>query len=112
MVIFALKTISPDVSVTSILTLYSLGVDKSIFDCGVAIATKSVVAFLYLASFYATEQLKTLPLNLIISFILGPAENYAKLWLLEKISEKPSKYRHEFSQSAWLSVERFFITDQ
>lgn len=63
--------------------------------------------FQHLKSVYSMEQLKKLQLNLIISLILGPAENYAKLWLLEKISEKPSKYRNEFAQSAWLSIERF-----
>lgn len=74
--------------------------------------TRNKAIFQHLKSVYSMEKLKKLQLNLIVSLILGPAENYAKLWLLEKISEKPSKYRNEFAQSAWLSVERFFITDQ
>lgn len=68
--------------------------------------------FQLLQSLYPFEELRKLQLNLIISLILGPAEHYAKPWLLEKISDQPSKYRNEFSQSAWLSVERFFITNQ
>ncbi|WP_016801469.1 TetR/AcrR family transcriptional regulator [Acinetobacter radioresistens] len=68
--------------------------------------------FQHLQSLYPLEELKKLQLNLIISLIMGPAEHYAKPWLLEKISDQPSKYRDEFALSAWLAVERFFIINQ
>ena len=68
--------------------------------------------FQHLQSLYPIEKLKKLQLNLIISLIMGPTEHYVKPWLFEKISDQPSKYRDEFALSAWLAVERFFITEQ
>ena len=73
--------------------------------------TRNKAIFQHLKSVYSMEKLKKLQLNLIVSLILGSAENYAKLWLLEKfLRNRPNIEMNLLNQLGYLL--NVFITDQ
>ncbi|KPA90266.1 transcriptional regulator, TetR family [Pseudomonas asplenii] len=47
-----------------------------------------------------------IPRELLLSLIVGPAENYCRAWLAGRVEHSPRTYRHELAEAAWRSVRR------
>lgn len=52
------------------------------------------------------DALRDLPLELVLSLIVGPAENYCRAWLAERVKQSPVFYRGQFADAAWRAVGR------
>jgi len=44
--------------------------------------------------------------EILSSLLIGPAENYCRAWLAERVKTSPADYREEFAESAWRSIQR------
>jgi AcrR family transcriptional regulator len=47
---------------------------------------------------------RQLPLELLLSLIIGPAESYCRAWLSERVRHSPAFYRQELAEAAWRAV--------
>lgn len=50
--------------------------------------------------------LREIPLELMLSLIIGPAESYCRAWLSERVKHSPQSYRQELAEAAWRAVGR------
>lgn len=51
-------------------------------------------------------QLQELPLELMLSLIIGPAESYCRAWLSGRVKQSPLFYRQQLADAAWRAVAR------
>jgi AcrR family transcriptional regulator len=51
-------------------------------------------------------ELLELPLELIPSLIIGPAESYCRAWLSARVKQSPELYRQQLAEAAWRTVGR------
>ena len=64
-------------------------------------------AKLMMAWFAAPERagtLKAWPPELLLSLLIGPAENYCRAWLSGRVKASPMQYREMLAQAVWASV--------
>jgi AcrR family transcriptional regulator len=47
---------------------------------------------------------KDWPAELMLSLIIGPAENYSRAWLSGRVKAAPAQYREMLAEAAWASV--------
>ena len=47
-----------------------------------------------------------LPLELMLSLIIGPAESYCRAWLSARVKQSPVAYRQQLADAAWRAVGR------
>lgn len=52
------------------------------------------------------EELLSLPLELMPSLIIGPAESYCRAWLSVRVKQSPELYRQALAEAAWRAVGR------
>lgn len=50
--------------------------------------------------------LQELPLELMLSLIIGPAESYCRAWLSARVKQSPVSYRQQLADAAWRAVGR------
>lgn len=52
-----------------------------------------------------TGRLKDWPAELMLSVIIGAAENYSRAWLSGRVKTAPTQYREMLAEAAWLSLK-------
>ncbi|WP_313659397.1 TetR/AcrR family transcriptional regulator [Acinetobacter variabilis] len=52
-------------------------------------------------------QLQAVPLELLISLIIGPTESYCRSWLSGRVHASPKHYAAALAKSAWKSIQHF-----
>lgn len=52
------------------------------------------------------EEVLSLPLELMPSLIIGPAESYCRAWLSARVKQSPELYRQALAEAAWRAVGR------
>lgn len=50
------------------------------------------------------EQFSHIPAELLLSLIIGQAENYSRAWLSQRVKSSPREYREMLGKAAWRSV--------
>ncbi|MBD9615397.1 TetR/AcrR family transcriptional regulator [Pseudomonas sp. PDM02] len=50
------------------------------------------------------DELKCFPAELMLSLIIGQADNYCRTWLSGRVKGSPKVYRDELAQAAWRSI--------
>lgn len=44
------------------------------------------------------------PAELVLSFLIGPSESYARAWLSGRVKSRPSVYREDLAKAAWRAI--------
>ncbi|UNW06792.1 MULTISPECIES: TetR/AcrR family transcriptional regulator [unclassified Acinetobacter] len=52
-------------------------------------------------------QLQAVPLELLMSLIIGPTESYCRSWLSGRVHASPKHYAAALAKSAWKSIQHF-----
>lgn len=50
-------------------------------------------------------RIKAWPMELMVSIIVGSAENYCRAWLSGRVKAAPSQYRDMLAEAAWLAIK-------
>lgn len=66
--------------------------------------TRNKQLFLQFAQLSQTQEQNDLPAELLPSLIIGPAENYSRAWLSERVIKSPKAYRQQLAATAWRSI--------
>ncbi|MGN9714143.1 TetR/AcrR family transcriptional regulator [Acinetobacter variabilis] len=53
------------------------------------------------------SQLQAVPLELLMSLIIGPTESYCRSWLSSRVHASPKHYAAALAKSAWQSIQHF-----
>lgn len=53
------------------------------------------------------SQLQAIPLELLMSLIIGPTESYCRSWLSGRVQTSPKHYTTALAKSAWQSIQHF-----
>ena len=53
------------------------------------------------------SQLQAIPLELLMSLIIGPTESYCWSWLSSRVHASPKHYAAALAKSAWKSIQHF-----
>lgn len=53
------------------------------------------------------SQLQAVPLELLISLIIGSTESYCRSWLSGRVHTSPKYYAAALAKSAWQSIQHF-----
>jgi len=51
------------------------------------------------------DGLKNVPAELLLSLIVGQAENYCRAWLSGRVQSRPATFRSELAEAAWRSLQ-------
>ncbi|OLO13396.1 TetR family transcriptional regulator, partial [Corynebacterium diphtheriae] len=61
----------------------------------------------WLAQQIDANQLQAVPLELLMSLIIGPTESYCRSWLSGRVQTSPKHYAAALAKSAWKSIQHF-----
>jgi len=53
------------------------------------------------------QELQAVPLELLMSLIIGPTESYCRSWLSDRVHTSPKYYAAALAKSAWQSIQHF-----
>ena len=59
----------------------------------------------HVASYADFESFQTIPIELIMSLVIGASESYCRAWLSKKVVTDPKAYREILAQAAWDSLQ-------
>ncbi|MCH7336883.1 TetR/AcrR family transcriptional regulator [Acinetobacter sp. NIPH 2699] len=59
----------------------------------------------YISNYSDAELLKSVPVELMISLVIGATESYCRAWLSGKVVTDPKVYRETLAQAAWDSLQ-------
>ena len=69
--------------------------------------TRNKQLFLQFAQLSQTQEQNEqddLPAELLPSLIIGPAENYSRAWLSDRVIKSPKVYRQQLAETAWRAI--------
>lgn len=52
-------------------------------------------------------QQNNFPFIILFSLVNGPVEHYCKYWLLNRVTEPPSKLKYEIAHSTWMAIKNY-----
>lgn len=59
----------------------------------------------HVSSYADFESFKNIPIELIMSLVIGASESYCRAWLSKKVVADPKAYREILAQAAWGSLQ-------